>query len=135
MPRSKRISDTDKNRLYKCYNEGRDYLILAADLDIKPQSAASIVRTMQKRNGVASLPLGGAYNIKMDDEMHHELEDIIGEYPTMSLKNINLTLRSRLPYKPQVTDNCVAKSSDGMLYSLKKISTITINVFKLNYKL
>ena len=79
---------------------------------------------MLKRNGVASLPSGGAKHVKVDNEMREELADIIGEYPTMSLKEINNTLHNRLPEKPRISDDCITKTLDGMLFSLKKVHNV-----------
>ena len=66
MPRSKRIADIDKDRLYKCYMNGRDYYNLAKDLGIKSQTAYYIIRTMFNRKGVASLYYNNSNDFKFD---------------------------------------------------------------------
>ena len=121
MPRNKRICEVDKSRLYQCFLENKDYLVLAKSLNIKANSARSIVTTMSKRNGIVSLPSGGSTYRKVDDEMRDELERIYHEFPSMTVKNINATLRIRKPNKATVTDDCISKSLDGMFYTLKKV--------------
>ena len=128
MPKSKRIADVDKMRIFKCHNEGRDYRSFAENLGINIRSAAAIIKTMQGRNGIPSLPSGGAKHTKMDDEMRQELEDIIGEYPTMSIKEMNATLQTRLPNKIQVSDNCIAKCLDGMFFFNEKPAIVVLLV-------
>ena len=58
--------------------------------------------------------------------MRSEIEDILGEYPTMSLKDINTVLQKRLPEKPKVSDSCIGKNLDGMMYSMKKVRSTFI---------
>ena len=90
-------------------------------MDINISSVRNIVRTMNKRNGIPSLPSGGAHHYKVDSEMKEELRAIISEYPCMSVKEINSTLSNCLYLQQQVTDDCISKNLDGMLFTLKKI--------------
>ena len=53
--------------------------------------------------------------------MKGELSDILSEYPCMTIKEINATLKKRLPQKHNVSDNCVSKTLDGMHYTMKKV--------------
>ena len=84
MPKSKRISDVDKQRLYDSFLRGEDYLLLSRQMKNNLKSAHSIKRTMKRRNGVASLPSCGCYNYKVDAEMKNEIERIVEDYPSMS---------------------------------------------------
>ena len=84
MPKSKRISDVDKQRLYDSFLRGEDYLLLSRQMKNNLKSAYSIKRTMKRRNGVSSLPSGACYNYKVDAEMKNEIERIVEDYPSMS---------------------------------------------------
>ena len=76
---------------------------------------------MSKRQGIPSLPSGGSVYRKVDDEMRDELQKIVEEFPSMTLLEINRTLRNRKPNKPNVTPDCISKSLDGMLITTKKV--------------
>ena len=108
MPKNKRISDIDKQRLFDCHSRGDDYINLAENLGVKRTTAISIVSRMQKRAGVSSLPSGGAIHRKVDDEMRDEMRNILCEYPSLPLKEMNKLLREKLPNKPQITDACLS---------------------------
>ena len=51
--------------------------------------------------------------------MRECLEDIINENCVLALAQINRELRGRLPAKPQIHDRTVARTLDGMLFSVK----------------
>ena len=120
MPRNKRICDTDKNRLHQSHMENRDYLQLAKCLNIQANSARAIVLSMSKRQGIPSLPSGGSVYKKVDDKMRDEFQNILEEFPSMTLLEINRALRNRKPNKPNVTLNYISKYLDGMLITKKK---------------
>ena len=118
MPCNKRICDTDKNRLHQFYMENRDYLELAESLKIQANSSRAIVRTMSKRQGIP--PVRFVYR-KVDDEIRDKPQKIVEEFPSMTLLDINRTLRHRKTNKPNVTPDCISKSLDGMLITTKKV--------------
>ena len=89
-------------------------------LGINVKSARSIIRRMVKRDGIPSLPSGGCTVRKVDSEMKEELEAIVAEYPTKSVKEINQNLRLILSVKLHVSNSCISKTLDGMFYSMKK---------------
>ena len=60
-----------------------------------------------------------ANNVRVDDEMKDCLSEILNENCLLTLKEINLELRRRMPRKPQIHDRTVARTLEGMLYRVK----------------
>ena len=87
------ISVVDKQRLLTAYENGEDYVVLAAQLSIKKNTAAKILRRVISRGGVLAIPHGGKTDEKVDDEMRAEVEDILSTNPSITLKTLNQTLR------------------------------------------
>ena len=119
------ISDLDKKRLFDCAEDGGDYILLAQQLRINKNTAKTIVRRLKKRNGVISLPCGGAHNIKVDDEMKEAIVSYVEENCQTTLKEIKEKLEHQFPTKPKISTVTIMKVLDGALYSVKKISLHT----------
>jgi hypothetical protein len=121
------ISTLDKQRLVSAHANGDDYILLATQLQIKPNTAYKIVQRSIARNGVVELPRGGTTNSKVDQEMMVVVEDIIEANPLVTLKTINILLRQRLPHKPVVSDQTVSNICDALLFTVKRIQLHSIN--------
>ena len=119
MPRN-RISTIDKERIIAAYERNDDYTETARHLNIAQGTAYAIIRRYQ-RFGVAARPRGGPHNKRLDDDMIDEIVAITEEQPEYTLSQINAELRLRLPQKPAVCDNTIAKALDGRLITLKQI--------------
>jgi len=119
-----RIRKEDKERLYQCFQRGGDYIALSKDLNINTKSARTIVRRAIERDGVVEGQRGGAYNRKVDDEMKRKIEEIVDNNNLLTIAQINSALREALPNKPHIEKSCLAATMDGMLYSVKSLTTI-----------
>lgn len=70
-----------------------------------------------------SLPRGGrrAESTKVDDEIRHEIEEILQENPAITLVSIGQELQQRLPHKAEISRTTIARVCDGLLFSIKKL--------------
>ena len=70
-----------------------------------------------------NVPRGGARAAvrKVDDEMKHQVDDIVERYSAFTLKQIKHRLQLELPDKPRVSISSVAAMLDGQLITLKKL--------------
>ena len=84
MPRAK-ITDEDKRRLLRSFENGEDYQQLAAQLDINKQTAKSIVYRAMKRDGLVSMPRGGKRYQKVDDDMKELIITLVEENRSITL--------------------------------------------------
>ena len=118
--RRKRISQEDRERLVRAFQEeDQDYVMVADALGVNRSTARSIISRYIREKRVDERPRGGRNNVKFDNEMNQCLEAIINDNCTLTLEAINAKLRERLPEKPTVHVRTVAKHLDGMLYTLK----------------
>ena len=118
--RYNRISDVDRRRLVEAFEgNNQDYLELADNLGIKRSTARSIVRTYLETGRANKLPRGGAHNSKMDEEMKNFLRDALETNPLLTLTQMKDKLREGLPQKPGVSLSTIARTLDGMLFTLK----------------
>lgn len=129
-----RISDTDKERLYRAWLQGDDYLQLADQLKIKRGTAWSIVNRAKNREGRVSLPRGGRRNVKLDQEIGDVLSTIVEEHPTFTLNQIKVELHERLPNKPNLSITSIARCLTGRLIVLKKMEDAPVDRNSYNAK-
>ena len=64
-----KISEEDRARLILSFEDRRDWLQVAEVLNIKRETAQSIVTKYRKTGEKESRPRGGAHAIKLNDEM------------------------------------------------------------------
>lgn len=120
MAHRNRISTEVKERLVRAFEDpAEDYLQVADTLGVNRSTARSIVARYLREGRVEERPRGGPNNVKVDDEMRQCLNDIVEENCILTLRDINGTLRTRLPNKPQVHDRTISRTLDGMLIDLK----------------
>jgi len=123
----KRISDEDRKRIIDSFeSQDQDYVKVADLLNIKRESARSIIRNYLKNDQITKLKRGGAHNTKVDDGMKEVLFQIIEENPLLTLKEINKKLRIQLSMKPYVSDETIARTLDKMLITLKLCEDIPV---------
>lgn len=124
MPRGRNINVEDKRRLVRAYRNAEDYQQLAEQLGINKSTARSIVSiAMRKPNpeDITNRARGGATRVKVDDEMRRAVEEIIGENAAITLKNMNIELRRRLPHKPHICDSHLGRVCHGLFFTMKKL--------------
>lgn len=120
MPRT-RISEADKVRLVRAFNDGGDYLELARALGIKRGTAWAIVNRAMARDGVVTLPRGGRRRVKVDDDIRRCLAHIVEEHPIFTLLQLKAELEAQLPTKPLISTSTIARCLEGQLIVMKKI--------------
>ena len=128
------ITRIDKERIWAAAETGDDYLSLADQLSVPRNSARALFRRISRRNGVIELQKGGAHNRKLDAEMKVKIEEIINLNPTSTLNTINQKLREALPSKPHVQKSSIAAALDGMLITLKKLDSRSIQCNSISVK-
>lgn len=120
MAQRNRISTEVKERLVRAFEEPtEDYLQIADTLGVNRSTARGIIARYVREGRVQELARGGPNNAKVDEEMRECLNEIIDEKGMLTLREINTSLRARLPNKPQVHERTIARTLDGMLIILK----------------
>ena len=121
------INCTDKQRLFSAAENGEDYLLLAKQLQIKPQTARKIVARTKKRNGVISVPKGGARYSKVDDEMRNFIKEKVDQNCQITLTKIKEDLERRYPEKSKISTVTIMRVLDCYLYTVKKTELLSVN--------
>ena len=122
MPRRKRILFEQRQRIVRAYeNDGEDYFIVSDTLGVNRSTARSIVARYLRDRRIRERPRGGANNVRVDDEMRDCLQDILNENCLLTLTQMNEELRRRLPAKHRIHHRTVARTLEGMLFSLKLV--------------
>ena len=99
MPRRKRISFEQRQRIVRAYeNDGEDYLIVSDTLGVNRSTARSIVARYLRDGRIRERPRGGANNVRVDDEMRECLQDILNENCLLTLAQMNEELQKRHDY-------------------------------------
>ncbi|CAB3996352.1 Cyclin-dependent kinase-like 2 [Paramuricea clavata] len=120
MAQRRRISQKDKERLVRAFEEqDLNYLALADTLAINRSTARSIITRYLREGRIEEQPCGGCLNVRFDADMTRCIQRIVDEDCTLSLRAINTELQRRIPQKPQVHERTIGKHLDGMLYLLK----------------
>ena len=120
MPRQRSvISDADKNRIVDKYLANEDFLITARELGIKRTTAYSIVRTYKDRGSIETRRGNAGRKQKLDNESLDFIISLIEATPTITVKQMNETLRDTFTRKPVVSDSTVNRALDGQLITVK----------------
>ncbi|MEL7523457.1 MAG: transposase, partial [Cyanobacteria bacterium J06553_1] len=118
------IRAEDRTRLISAFEDGRDWRELAEVLDIKRQTAQSIIRKFMRTGEREIRPRGGAQATKMDQEMIAALVRYVEEKTTYTLEEMRIRLQQEFPNKPRVCCQTISRALDGRLISLKDLRTI-----------
>lgn len=103
MPRrNKIVSEADRRRIVDSFDNGEDFIAVAATLGVKRTTAYTIVRRYQATGQVARTPRVGGRQPKLDPESIDFLVSLIDANPCITLTEMNATLREIFPRKPQV---------------------------------
>jgi transposase len=121
MFRRNRIAQEHRQRIVQAFeNEDEDYLLVADTLGVNRSTARGIVARFIKEGRIHELPRCSRNNIRVDEEMRDCLEQIINDNCVLTLVQINRELRRRLPHKPEIHESTVARTLNGMLFTLKR---------------
>ena len=123
-------SAEDRERLISAAERDEDFIMLANQLGIKRRTAYDIVSKFLRNGRRENLPRGGPHNVKVDVEIREMIANIIEENPLITLDDINIALRQRLPNKPLIQKSTLGNTIDGMFYSVKKIYDTPEGMFR-----
>lgn len=118
-------SDIDRERIVKSYLSNKNWLDLAFQLGVKNKTARSIIAKYESTGEIKARKRGGFRYRKLDDEMKEKLEEMLNENPSLTIKNLNLKIKSIMPHKPYVSDSTVAKALDKMLITTKQLRLVS----------
>ncbi len=128
MPRGpySKIGKVDRERLIKAHNNGRDWLALAEELDIKQSTARSIIATYQLTGRSQAFPRGGDRRSLLNQEMIESLIRYVEFKPTITLVEMRLNLINDFPNNQPVSLCTISRALDGQFISLKIVRGIPI---------
>ena len=110
-----RISSVDRSRLVRCFQQGRDWRLLAVELDIKRTTANDIIRRYVDEGRIDLNARGGVVRLKFIEEMLEALTRYVEEKPTVTLKEMQQKLMADFPAAPVVTTQAISRRLDGTL--------------------
>ena len=95
--------------------------MVADAIRVNRSTARSIVSRYVREVRIAERPRGGPNNFRVDNEMRECLNDILNENCLLTLAQMNKELRRRLPGKRRIHDRTIARTLEGMLFTLKLV--------------
>ena len=115
----KRISLTDRQRIVRAFQEGRDFMSLADDLEIKRQTARSIIISYRRNGVIEPQPKVGRVFLKVYDEMKSAVIRYVENKPAITLKEICERTAQEFSEKPIVSRQTISNILDGAFFSIK----------------
>ena len=114
----KKTTQEIRQRIVDAAQSGDDFVKLANLLKIPKTTAYSIAK---RNTGQHSAAKGGLRHKKWDDDLARFCEEMLSKEPTISVKALNSRIRENFgDNKPNISDSCLSKNLDGMLYTIKK---------------
>ena len=110
-----KISNEDRQRIVDAFEDGFDWQNLARQLNIKFETARSIIRVWVREGRVKRKPMGGLKRQKATPEMKNTIRELVLRNQFITLKSLNEQLREELPECPHISDVTVARILDGHL--------------------
>ncbi|KAG7162764.1 uncharacterized protein LOC121873561 [Homarus americanus] len=128
MPRRRyrRVSDEDRDRIITQYEAGEDFIFTAAELRIPRTTAYEIIRKFVE-TGERRGRHGGGEPPVLDDEAKDFWVMLVEATPTITIRELNHTLRQTFPNKPHVCNMTVSRALDGELITLKQVHNVPAN--------
>lgn len=117
------VTNVDRERLITCFESDGDWLTLAQNLNIKRQTASSVIKKFRETGQREALRRGGS-RIKCDQEMLNFIVNCVEENPAITLAEIKRLLELGLPNKPHISEVCISRHLDGQLISLKNLRNV-----------
>ena len=124
MPRGyKRGSAADNQRIIDKYEAGEDFLAIATELGMKRTTAYGIVRRHQqwqaaRDSGQVNEPQTPGRSKLLDQESIDFLVMLVEANPTITVKELNTSLREVFTGKPHVSDSTIVRLLDGELFTV-----------------
>lgn len=123
MPRGpyQRISQTDRERLVRCFDEERDWHALATGLGINRNSARSIILKFRRTGEVGARQRGGRRDgrTRVTADVREAAVEMISVNPQLTLLQLSEDLGRQFDHQPRLSVSSIARILDGQLYSLK----------------
>ena len=129
MPRNyRRVSDIDRNRIIEKYESGEDFLTTARQLGINRTTAYQIIRRYQDQGEdqerVIRTP---GRKKKLSNEAIDFLVLLIDSTPTITIQEMNQTLRDIFIHEPHVCDSTITRALQCELITLKLCENVPEN--------
>ena len=121
----KKIEQIDRERIIRSYEQGHDIVHVAHTLDIKPQTARSIIKVFVNDERRNLLPKGGANAVKVNEEMVRFFVEYTQANPAITLREIRLRMRNEHANFPDVCEETISRHLDGQLITTKILRMIT----------
>ena len=128
MPYNK-ISDIDRARIIKSYDDEEDFVYVASTLGIKRSTAYSIVKTYAETGRKTPLARGGGRPKIIDSESIDFLIELIEKEPMVTLKYMKEQLQNHFPHKPSMHIATIGRALDGQMVTLKKCHDLPVGRF------
>ena len=119
MPRNYRIvSDIDRSRIIDKYESGEDFLTTARELGINRTTAYQLIRKHQEgQQQDREIRVRGRKK-KLSDESVDFLILLVESKPTITIRELNTTLREIFTQEAQVSDATVSRALEGALITV-----------------
>ena len=128
MSRCHRLaSDADRERMIKRYEQGEDFLTTANGLGINRTTAYAVIRQYQRQlaEPLAEARRPGRQKL-LDDESIDLLVMLVDGNVTITVKDLNRSLREVFPRKRQVSDATVSRALECELFTVKLCANIPV---------
>ena len=121
------VSDADRDRMIERYEQGEDFLTTANELGINRTMAYAVIRQYQRQlaEPLAEARRPGRQKI-LDDESIDLLVMLVEGNVTITVKDLNRSLREVFPQKRQVSDATVSRALEGELFTVKLCANIPV---------
>ena len=129
MPRNyRRVSDNDRNHIIQTYGSCEDFLTTARHLGINRTTAYQIIRRYQNQGedqeGVIRIP---GRKTNLSSEAIDFLVSIIDSTSTITIQEMNQTLRDIFIHEPHVCDSTITRALQCELITLKLCENVPEN--------
>lgn len=121
------LSQIDRNRLIKVFNDGGDWQLCAKHLGIKRQTARNVIVIFQREGRCEVLPKGGNRPKSLNDDMIKCLLDYVAVKSTATLQEMRVILSQAFPTIQNVSLTTISRALDGHLITLKDLRLVPFN--------
>lgn len=124
----KRNRNSPKRRILEAARNSRDWTTVAENCGINRNTAYAWVNKQAKGQDVEDKPRGGRRHGKVNPDMVNNMLDIIGEDPTITLKELALKISEMHGINPPISVTTINNHLDGRLFTVKRVHKQAENV-------
>lgn len=118
------VSLQDRERLTNAFTTGQNWVLLAAQLGIKRQTARSVIVSFERNDGrVAPLPKGGLRPKRLTNEMVETMISYLGSNAAATLDQVKEHLLTHFP-DLIVSIHTISRALDCAFITLKKLYSV-----------